>query len=180
MLKTYRAKLDVVTQAVVEVQALNPEDAALKVIEGAPGLKWSPAPDTYEVKDGEEMDAAECIEPCFEEVTPPAPEPETYLRDPPPVQPAPGVGATLGIGSDCYPYTISRVSPSGKTFWMRRDNYTRTDQNGMSESQEYDYSSDPNAPEEEVRMTTRGWRLKGSKYQSVHVGTRRAYSDPHR
>jgi len=33
----------------------------------------------------------------------------------------PGDGAHYSIGCDAYPYTISRVSASGKTVWARRD-----------------------------------------------------------
>lgn len=93
------------------------------------------------------------------------------------IKPAVGMGVTQVIGSDRYPGTISRVSASGKTFWFKRDNYKRTDRNGISESQTYEYSADPNCYETEVRRRKDGsWQEIGGGY--VNVGFRRAYLDP--
>lgn len=92
------------------------------------------------------------------------------------VKPAVGMGATKLYYSDRAAYTIVRVSPSGKTFWMKRDKATRTDSNGMSESQTYTYESLPDImPEEAVRLCKDGrWRSQGTP---VHVGDRREYHD---
>lgn len=48
--------------------------------------------------------------------------------------PEAGMGCTLLSYTDRDPYTITRVHKNGKQFWMKEDNYTRLDQNGMSES----------------------------------------------
>jgi hypothetical protein len=85
-----------------------------------------------------------------------------------------GMGATLLMWTDTHAYTISRVSPSGKTFWMRQDAAERTDHNGMSDCQDYRYTPQSDAPEECVRMTKRGWMRRG---QFVRVGYRREYYD---
>lgn len=39
-------------------------------------------------------------------------------------RPEVGLGATLIMHSDRHAYTITRISPSGKTFWMRQDAVT--------------------------------------------------------
>jgi hypothetical protein len=88
--------------------------------------------------------------------------------------PTVGSGATLVMWSDTHAYTVSRVSASGKSFWMKRDNAERVDHNGMSDSQDYRYTPQPDAPEEHVRMTKRGWMCRG---QLVRVGYRREYYD---
>ena len=58
-----------------------------------------------------------------------------------------GDGATLFLYSDRHAYTVRmvRVSPSGKTIEIRasRDEARRTDNNGFSESQDYEYTTEP-------------------------------------
>ena len=89
-------------------------------------------------------------------------------------KPEVGMGATLVLWTDCHAYTITRVSESGKTFWMKRDNAKRTDNYGMSDCQHYEYTPNPNAREERVRMTKRGWMTNG---MLVRVGLRHEYFD---
>lgn len=85
-----------------------------------------------------------------------------------------GMGATLCWWSDRDPYTIIKVSASGKTFWMQADNYKRIDNNYMSEIQDYEYTPNPNGVVRCVRLTVRGWQSNG---QYVAVGHRRRYYD---
>lgn len=58
-----------------------------------------------------------------------------------------GDGATLYMHSDRHAYTVRmvRVSPSGKTIEIRasRDKAKRVDNNGMSESQTYEFTTEP-------------------------------------
>jgi hypothetical protein len=92
-----------------------------------------------------------------------------------------GMGATECIGSDRYPYTIVRISDSGKTFWMQGDEYKRIDKNGLSEIQEYEYTPNTNATIVEVRRAKNGrWYTSGGMAHGtfVNVGVRRAYWDP--
>lgn len=53
-------------------------------------------------------------------------------------QPIVGDGATYRIGSDCYPYTIVEVVSPRKVM-VQRDEYRRTDKNGISEAQTYSF-----------------------------------------
>lgn len=89
-------------------------------------------------------------------------------------RPQVGEGATLCWWSDRDPYTIIKVSASGKTFWMQEDNYKRTDNYGMSDVQDYEYSPNPNGQIRQVRLTVNGWQSNG---QYVAVGHRRRYYD---
>ena len=50
-----------------------------------------------------------------------------------------GMPATLVYFSDREPGTVVDMSPSGKTIYVQEDNAIRTDNNGMSEIQEYEY-----------------------------------------
>jgi hypothetical protein len=90
-------------------------------------------------------------------------------------KPFPGYGCTVILYSDRHAATITRVSPSGKTFWYRQDKATRIDTNGMSDYQTYSYEPDPDAPEIQVRMTKKGWKNAQGSY--VAVGYHREYYD---
>lgn len=87
--------------------------------------------------------------------------------------------ATLYVGSDRYPYTILRKSKSGHVLYLIADRSERTDSNGLSETQEYAFFSDPNGCE--IRATRRYRDGKEYYYHDgclVRVGKRRFYSDP--
>tara|TARA_Y100000034_G_C6866253_1_gene394840 strand:- start:8 stop:313 length:306 start_codon:yes stop_codon:yes gene_type:complete len=92
-----------------------------------------------------------------------------------------GDGATMGVGSDCYPYTVVEIK-SPRCIIVQSDNYTRTDKNGLSESQEYDYS--PNPQGGKVTLTLRSndrWVRKGESMRGGSrwtIGSRRAYQCP--
>lgn len=94
-----------------------------------------------------------------------------------------GTGATRYAGSDAYPYTIVAVSPSGKKVTVTRDKARRTDSNGLSESQEWEITTDPDATPQEFSQRKDGhYYPVGTEmcgYGMLHIGTRRRYSDPH-
>jgi len=98
-----------------------------------------------------------------------------------PVKPAVGMGGTHQVGSDSYSYTIVEVSASGKTIKAQRDTATRTDSNGMSESQTYEFSPNPNGPIETFTLRNNGhFYAKGqtAHYHPFLPGKRRSYWDP--
>ena len=84
--------------------------------------------------------------------------------------------ATICIGSDRYPATVVKVSPSGKTVRVREDHATRVDNRGYTEMQDWTFSPDPEGREMTFRFTKRGW-TQGC-YRLV-VGRRDRYNDPH-
>ena len=96
------------------------------------------------------------------------------------IEPEVGMGVTMSVGSDSYPGTITRVSKSGKTFWFREDDYKRVDNNGLSESQEYEYFPDESRAERKATLRNYGgFKVSNSDCLHVVVGSRRAYRDPH-
>ncbi len=98
------------------------------------------------------------------EITPPTPEV--------------GMGATACYYTDRHAFTIVRVSKSGKVFWMRRDNVKRLDFHGMSDGQEYEYTTDPYGKEFRVSLRSDGkFKMANSHHVTVLVGVRKEYYD---
>ena len=98
-----------------------------------------------------------------------------------------GMGATQFVGSDCYPYTvisIDRIDNQGLPYivTLRADHATRTDRNGLSEHQEYDYTPDEDGRIITVSRRRNGqWRevySRGARTGFVAFGWRRRYRDP--
>lgn len=61
-------------------------------------------------------------------------------------KPTVGMGATILGYSDRHAATVVSVSKDGKSVDIQRDTATRTDKNGMSECQDYEYSPTPTPP----------------------------------
>lgn len=93
--------------------------------------------------------------------------------------PVVGMPATILGWTDRHPATVVRVSPSGKTVWVRECHARRIDTNGMSECQKYEYSEAPDAPEREFRLGRRGWRQAGTRGRGngLRLGRREKYHD---
>jgi len=93
-----------------------------------------------------------------------------------------GMGATLISWTDRTAATIVEVHVSGKTLWVQRDHARRTDDRGMSDAQDYEYTPDPDAPVEVFTVRHDGrWVRKGSSTRSgtvLLVGARDHYRDP--
>jgi len=96
-----------------------------------------------------------------------------------PAKPEIGMGATLIMWSDRHAYTITGVSPSGKTIKLQRDKATRVDKNGMSDAQDYKYEPDIEAPVETATLRKDGrYKLKGyTSGGTVLIGKRDEYYD---
>ena len=90
-----------------------------------------------------------------------------------------GMGATILCWTDRHAATVVRVSPSGKTVWVQQDHAKRTDDNGMSEVQSYEYTPNPEAPMKMFRLGKHGWREAGSrgKGNGLALDVRRQYHD---
>jgi hypothetical protein len=87
-------------------------------------------------------------------------------------KPEVGMGATILMWTDRKAGTIIKVTPT--QVHVQVDKATRTDTNGMSESQEYAYERDTNGAVYVFRMTKRGYRCNGN---GLGIGYRRAYHD---
>lgn len=96
-------------------------------------------------------------------------------------EPAVGLGATILYWSDRHPATVVEVSKSGKAITVQEDNAKRTDNNGLSESQEYEYSENPNGRKMVFSLRKNGaWVEKNSSMQNgvrLLLGSRNKYYD---
>lgn len=99
-------------------------------------------------------------------------------------QPAVGMGATRLGWSDRHPYTVIEVllfksgAKAGqvRAVCVQEDNATRTDKNGMSDSQSYEYTPNPDAPVE-VYRACKGGVFKDAKGSRLMIGKRSKYYD---
>ena len=73
-------------------------------------------------------------------------------------EPVVGMGATVLYWTDRHGATITKVwIERGDTYVTTQDDHaTRTDKNGMSESQTYEFSPNPNGSEHTFRMSVTG------------------------
>lgn len=88
-----------------------------------------------------------------------------------------GDGCTYNVGSDRYAGTVIAVSPSGKTITVQDDIAKRTDKNGQSEMQTYEYTRNPQGGTQTAR-----WSDKRGGFCNGHSRFgpgRREYRDPH-
>ena len=75
-------------------------------------------------------------------------------------EPEVGMGATQLMWSDRYPFTIIAVSKNKNQIIVQRDDCKRTDTNGMSDSQSYEFTPNPQADTYLVRRMPGGeWRV---------------------
>lgn len=87
-----------------------------------------------------------------------------------------GMGATISIGSDREPATVIDISDNLRTITLQADSYVRTDSNGFSESQEYEYSPNPIGEIYKATLRKDGqYRLVGSNKSTLSLGVRRRY-----
>lgn len=101
----------------------------------------------------------------------------TYI---PPVVPIVGMGATINFHSDSKAATIIQISHKGNRIVLRQDKATRTDHNGISESQTYNYEPDPGGVIYFATLRKDGrYRLVGTSKsgKTVTLGVRREYYD---
>lgn len=88
-----------------------------------------------------------------------------------------GVGATVQLHSDSFACTVIAISPSGKTITLQEDEATRTDDNGMSEVQDYTFKPNPNGELYQATLRKDG-KFRLMKQRSlVSIGIRRKYYD---
>ena len=96
-----------------------------------------------------------------------------------PHKPVVGMGATINFHSDSKAATIIQISHKGKRIVLQQDKATRTDQNGVSESQSYNYETDTDGGIYIATLRKDGrFRLVGSTSGStISLGVRREYYD---
>lgn len=89
-----------------------------------------------------------------------------------------GDGATVGAGSDCYPATVIKITPTRIT--VQRDFYRNTNgENFMSGHPTFEYTPNPNGSIDTYSVRKNGRTLlAGCNHGGLGHG-RRYYSDPH-
>ena len=98
------------------------------------------------------------------------------------VKPVVGMGVTEIIGSDRYAGTITRVHKNGKMFWFKHDDAKLIEGSCMSEYQVYEYTPNPNMPEQCAKHSR--CRIDAGKNRfhnqrlTVILNVRRSYRDP--
>lgn len=96
-------------------------------------------------------------------------------------EPVVGMGATELQWTDRTPVTIIEVSKNGKTIKVQEDHAKRTDDNGMSESQTYSYSANPEGRIQTYTLRKNGaWVRKGEPMKEgskLRIGIREKYHD---
>ena len=94
--------------------------------------------------------------------------------------PVVGMGATKIMWSDRKPYTVVEVINT-TTVVVQEDDYKRVDTNGMSDSQSYEFSPNPEGIKYTVTRRKNGqWVRKGSSMKDgakFCLGTRDKYHD---
>ena len=93
------------------------------------------------------------------------------------IKPEIGMGATECFWSDRHACTIIAISPSGKTLTIQRDKAIRLDDNGMSDSQEYEYKPDNNGITTKATLRSNGQYRASGTNNLVKIGSRREYYD---
>lgn len=95
--------------------------------------------------------------------------------------PVVGMGATELGWTDRHAYTVTSVSKNGKVVQVQQDTATRTDKNGMSESQSYDFTPNPEGSKRTVTLRKNGcWVAKGGSMKGgtrFAIGHRSEYHD---
>jgi hypothetical protein len=95
------------------------------------------------------------------------------------VKPVPGMGATRLMYTDRKACTIAMVS--SLAVWVREDKVTRTDSNGMSESQEYAFAPNNEAPLHEYSLRKNGQYVRVGQPmrtgERLLIGHREHYHD---
>ena len=94
-----------------------------------------------------------------------------------PIQPEIGMGATLLGYTDRFPYTVIEVSKNGKRCKVQEDSAVRLDDNGVSESQHYDYIPNPEGEIIAISRRKNGAWIEVGGGARFHVGSRRKYHD---
>jgi hypothetical protein len=93
-----------------------------------------------------------------------------------------GTGVTIHYVTDCRPGTVIKVSPSGKTLTVQRDEWKVVKGSCHDGSAEYEYSRDPNGIIEVYSLRSNGrYVITGSDKRGtcLQIGIRRYYYDPH-
>lgn len=96
-------------------------------------------------------------------------------------EPEVGMGATILMWTDRHAATVTEVSKSGKRIVVQEDTARRTDSNGMSDMQSYEFTPNPEGAKRAFTLRKNGaWVREGEPMkggQRVAIGYRDHYYD---
>jgi hypothetical protein len=91
-----------------------------------------------------------------------------------------GTGCSILHWTDRTACTIIEVSENGKTVVVQEDNAVRTDKLGMTDSQSYEYTPNPNGVKHTYTLRRNGkWVAKGESIKGTRlmIGARQHFYD---
>lgn len=95
------------------------------------------------------------------------------------IKPEIGMGCTECLFTDSHACTITKISPSGKTIWYRRDKAKIIEGSAFDGSAEYAYSFDEDGHDYKATLRKDGrYRATGTDYY-IALNCRHEYYDPH-
>ena len=95
------------------------------------------------------------------------------------IKPEVGMGCTECLFSDSHACTITKISPSGKTIWYRRDEAKIIEGSAFDGSAKYEYSFNENGYDYKATLRKDGkYRATGTDSYIV-LNCRHEYYDPH-
>jgi hypothetical protein len=92
------------------------------------------------------------------------------MNNVPTITPEVGMGVTMSVGSDRYPYTIVEVINPSKKIIIQEDTARLVEGSAMSEHQKYEYA--PNPEGKLVTLTKRKFGKWVTQGESVYGGSR--------
>jgi hypothetical protein len=102
------------------------------------------------------------------------------MEDSKPISPEVGMGATMTMYSDRYPYTVRKVNSTGKTIWISPDQ-AEVKEGTCWPDPDYNISTNWELTEKDfTKVTLRKdgrWKVAGGS-QVIVLGTRQKYVDP--
>lgn len=99
------------------------------------------------------------------------------------VKPTVGMPATVGVGGDRYPYTVTAVSKSGKSITIQRDQYKAAEGSNFFGAQKWEVVRDTEGHLEKWTLRSNGrWCRQGDSMRysnGLSLGWARPHQDPH-
>lgn len=89
-----------------------------------------------------------------------------------------GDGATFGIGSDRYPYSVVEVNATGTVLVIQCDNFTGGAAHDYFGDQKWVFSPNKNGDKKTIKWHRGKWIISGDKSGGINIGKRDAYQDP--
>jgi len=95
-----------------------------------------------------------------------------------PIEPEVGMGATLSIGSDCYPATIIETNKTKTKIIIQQDLQEIDEGYDYYSNQVYKFIRNPDGEKRTFTLRKNGYWMEMNGRQILSIGHKRAYQDP--